>query len=184
MISHSAIGVPAFAAGSNRRTHVQEVAHHAAIVSSALGLVGRLLADAARLHDIGYASSLRRTGFHPLDGAAHLSALGRPGLIVSLVAYHSGAEYEAEERGLEVELARFDRPPQELLDALILCDMTVGPAGERMTVEQRIAEILVRYASDHPVHRAVTRSQWYLRECAERAARATGSPEEWGFTAA
>lgn len=37
-----------------------------------------LLVAAAWLHDIGYAPELRDTGFHPLDGARHLEALGAP----------------------------------------------------------------------------------------------------------
>lgn len=63
------------------------------------------------------------------------------------------------------------RPAQELLDALILCDMTVGPRGQRMTVDERIAETLVRYAPDHPVHRAESRHLVCRREAADDSGR-------------
>jgi putative nucleotidyltransferase with HDIG domain len=52
------------------------------------------------LHDIGYAPSLVATGFHPVDGARFLRAQGTPEVVVSLVAHHSGAVFEAEQRGL------------------------------------------------------------------------------------
>ncbi len=60
---------------------------------------------AAWLHDVGYSPDVSVTGFHALDGAVFLRDLGLLE-VVSLVAYHTGAEFEAEERGLEVDLAR------------------------------------------------------------------------------
>jgi len=56
------------------------------------------VAAAAWLHDLGYAEQLAMTGFHPLDGARFLRSIGADDLVTSLVAYHSGAAYEAEER--------------------------------------------------------------------------------------
>lgn len=58
---------------------------------------------AAWLHDIGYTPELATTQFHPLDGARYL----RDDRVVNLVAHHSGARYEAAERGLEAELSAF-----------------------------------------------------------------------------
>lgn len=52
------------------------------------------------LHDVGYLPSLAATGFHPVDGARFARAAGMPELVVSLIAYHSGASAEAIERGL------------------------------------------------------------------------------------
>jgi len=49
----------------------------------------QLLVAAAWLHDIGYAPRLRDSGFHPLDGARHLRAIGWPPAICNLVAHHS-----------------------------------------------------------------------------------------------
>src|SRR5215218_8547729 len=54
---------------------------------------------AALLHDVGCASSLNRLGFHPVDGTHFLRDNGQERL-ACLVAHHSGARFEAEERGL------------------------------------------------------------------------------------
>lgn len=106
---------------------------------------------------------------HAIDGAAHLREIGAPDQVISLVAFHTGAEYEADERGLSHELALFDRPRQELLDALTLADLTTGPTGEPVSVADRLDEIFDRYPRDHAVHRAVSRSRSYLEACVERA---------------
>lgn len=131
---------------------------------------------AAWLHDIGYSPRIQRTGMHALDGADYLDVLGAPEQVVSLVAFHTGAEYEAVERGLIDRLLPFDEPPQRDLDLLILADMTTTPLGEETSPSQRITEILTRYESQHPVHRAVSASQGYLLSCCGRAARRLGQP--------
>ena len=60
---------------------------------------------AACWHDLGYAPELVVTGFHPLDGARFLAREGYPARLCALVAHHSAAMFEAEERGLADELA-------------------------------------------------------------------------------
>lgn len=147
-----------------RWRHIQSVARRAGEVSG-----NEWVVKAAWLHDVGYAHSLRRTGMHALDGAIHLRTLHAPGHLVSLVAYHTGAEYEADERGYADELAAFDRPNQDLLDALTLADLSVNPVGERVSVSARLNEISERYPCDHAVHRAVSRSRGYLEDCVVRA---------------
>jgi hypothetical protein len=53
----------------DRWVHVQGVAAEARRVATVLPAeVGDLLVAAAYLHDIGYAASLNRLGFHPVDG--------------------------------------------------------------------------------------------------------------------
>jgi hypothetical protein len=47
----------------------------------------------------------------------------------------------------------------------------LGPAGQRLTFEARIAEILQRYPADHPVHRAISRSRSRLAAAVDRTAR-------------
>ncbi|AXG14962.1 HD domain-containing protein [Intrasporangium calvum] len=156
-----------------RWTHVQAVGHKAEAICRSHGFPIDLAA-AAWLHDIGYAPELARTGFHPLDGARFLASIGSSDLVVSLVAHHSGAQFEAEERGLGAELAEIGAPPSDLLDILVLIDMTTGPAGEGMSVDARLSEILARYSADDPVHRAVARSSASLRAGACRAASRLG----------
>lgn len=156
-----------------RWTHVQVVGRTAEWLCQAHGLSPDLAA-AAWLHDIGYGPRLVDTGFHPLDGARFLRRIGASELVTSLVAHHSGAAFEAAERGLVNELREFELPPADLLDALVLVDMTTSPTGERLTVERRLAEILSRYEPSDPVFRAVTRSAPVLRESAVRAAARLG----------
>lgn len=84
----------------DRPAHVAGVAARANGLAQALGLESEKLVAAAWLHDVGYAPSLRATGFHPLDGARHLAELGYDPQVISLVAFNSGARVEAELRGL------------------------------------------------------------------------------------
>jgi hypothetical protein len=152
----------------DRWAHVQAVAAQAHQVSAILAPEDRpYLIAAAWLHDVGYAPPLNRLGFHPVDGARYVRQQGQERL-ASLVAYHSGARFEAEERGLVDTLAEFEPEEGPLLDALTYADMTTGPAGQRVVLEERIAEILERYPPDDPVHRAITRSHPMLREAVDR----------------
>jgi hypothetical protein len=152
----------------DRWSHVQAVAAQARQVTAALAPEDRpYLIAAAWLHDVGYAPPLNRHGFHPLDGARYVRQQGQERL-ASLVAYHSGARFEAEERGLVDALAEFEPEDGPLLDALTYADMTTGPAGQRVDLEERIAEILERYPPDDPVHRAISRSHPMLREAVAR----------------
>ncbi len=156
----------------NRWAHVQAVAEQAGRVAPVLPTDEREpLIAAAWLHDIGYAPALVATGLHPLDGARHLEALGVDHRLCCLVAHHSGARFEAEERGYAAELAAFEQEDSPVMDALIYADMTTGPAGQRLAFGARIAEILERYPPDHPVHRAISRSRPALAATVERTAR-------------
>ena len=132
-----------------------------------------LVTAAAWLHDIGYAPALADTGFHPLDGARYLRDTEHADAeLCSLVAYHSGAINEAAERGLAGELTREFRPARrDLSDALIYCDMTTGPDGQRTTVEQRLAEIQARYGPEDPVSHAIARSAPLLTTAVTRLTR-------------
>src|SRR5215471_6593190 len=113
-----------------RWRHVRSVARRARWVAKELALPDDLV-TAAWLHDIGYAPELAVTGFHPLDGARYLRRVGADGQVVSLVAYHSCAQIEADVRGLGAELAaEFSPADSSLADALLYCDMTTGPDGD------------------------------------------------------
>ncbi len=54
------------------------------------------------------------------------------------------------------------------MDALTCADMTVGPQGERVTFEERIAEILDRYPEGDPVNRAIVRARGELEAAVRR----------------
>ena len=143
-----------------RWAHTQGVAAQARSLGPILGSDAGLLTAAALLHDIGYAPGLTNTGFHPLDGARYLrdTEYGSD-MLCRLVAHHSGALIEAAERGMARELSAEFRPPRrDLADALVYCDMTTGPDGRHMPVEQRLAEIRARYGPGDLVSRAIARS--------------------------
>ncbi|MGW3332441.1 HD domain-containing protein [Streptomyces rubiginosohelvolus] len=144
-----------------RWAHTQGVANRAAEVGQILNQHASLLVAAATLHDIGYAPRLAVTGFHPLDGARFLRDEHRADeRLVRLVANHSFALLEAEERGLREELATefplLDEPL--LVDALVYCDMTTTPDGDRTTAQDRVAEIVSRYGDDSVVGRFIRRA--------------------------
>jgi hypothetical protein len=78
---------------------------------------------------------------------------------VSLVAYHSCAQIEADVRGLGAELAAEFSPAEALLsDALLYCDMTTGPDGDYVRPADRLVEIRGRYGPDHEVTQFVERA--------------------------
>jgi HD superfamily phosphodiesterase len=158
----------------DRWLHVQAVGRSAEELQ-ARGLdVSDAVVMAAWLHDVGYGESVADTGFHPVDGARWLVDQGAPPGVVALVAHHSGARFEAEERGLADALAQFPEPDPDQLDVLTLIDMSTSPAGKRVAVSERLDEILNRYPPADPVHRAVTRSRGSLQESAKRAAERLG----------
>jgi len=156
----------------SRWAHVQGVAGAAQRAVTELGCASaEAVVAAAWLHDVGYGSWLRRTGFHPVDGAKFAAGLGFPPLVVSLIAFHSGAAVEAAERGLSGELAVFPEPPSEVLDVLTFADMTTSPEGTPVSVEDRLVEILDRYEPSDVVHRAVSKSGSGLLAAVSRVQR-------------
>ena len=166
--------------------------HHSAGVAAAAASLGRmfseedadLLLTAAWLHDIGYAPELLDTGFHPLDGARHLRALGARDRLCRLIANHTGAWAEAASRGL-ADLLTGEFPAEEspLADALTYADITTGPAGQPLSAEERIAEILERYDAGHVVHRSIRHVAPELLATVRRVEeRLAGAPAGGAFT--
>jgi len=151
-----------------RWAHSQGVAAQAASLADILGEQADLIVAAAWLHDIGYSPAVAATGFHPLDGARYLRDVRHAGTrLCRLVAHHSCALIEAEERGLAgVLLAEFEPERPELADALTYCDMTTGPDGRHLTVEERLAEIRTRYGRGHIVDRSIERATPRIKNAA------------------
>jgi HD superfamily phosphodiesterase len=121
-----------------RWAHVHGVAARARSLAAVLDADADLLEAAAWLHDIGYAPGLAITGLHQLDGARYLrDAQHADAMLCRLVAHHSCAIIEAEERGLADALSsEFDPAPYELASVLTCCDMTTSPDGELVPVDQ------------------------------------------------
>lgn len=143
------------------------VRSQAAGLGCVVGSDAEVLAAAAWLHDIGYAPELILTGFHPLDGARHLRALGSPDRLANLVARHSCAMVEAKLRGLDTELQSFPDERGAVRDALWYCDMTTAPDGTSVTLDERLDEIRRRYG-DGVVAAFTEEARPYLRGAVDR----------------
>ena len=144
-----------------RWAHVRAVAAKAQAVGEAVAPEDRdVLVASAWLHDVGYSPDLVDTGFHPLDGGRWLRRERFDDRIARLVAHHSCAWLEAEERGLyDVLVAEFPREESAVADALCFSDMTTGPDGQDFEVLERLAEIRSRYGPDHLVTRFIIRAE-------------------------
>lgn len=153
----------------DRWLHVQAVAARAEDVAAAVAEdERRLLVVAAWWHDLGYSPELHRTGAHQIDGAWYLREQGYPDRLCTLVAHHSAATCEAEERGLAGDLSAWPREESAVADALWAADMTTSPRGEPLDYSDRLAEILVRYPADSVVARAMRRAEPFIRAAIER----------------
>ncbi|WP_171060164.1 HD domain-containing protein [Streptomyces montanus] len=153
-----------------RWAHSQGVAQRARSLGPIMGDDAELLEAAAVLHDIGYAPAIALTGFHPLDGARFLRDRERADeRVVRLVAHHSCALLEAEERGLRPELeGEFEPERPDLVDALLYCDVTTTPDGTRTTPADRLDEIVRRYGPDTIVGRFIQRAAPEMHAAAKR----------------
>lgn len=144
-----------------RWAHVQGVAARARSLAPILGDDADLIEAAAWLHDIGYTPELADTGFHPLDGARYLRDVQHANpMLCRLVANHSCAILEAEERGLaHVLSSEFPSPDAKLNDALAYCDMTTTPTGDVVSVHDRLSEIVERYGPEDVVTRFIHKAE-------------------------
>lgn len=160
-----------------RWDHVRQVAEQARRIQDAVPPGDRdLLVAAAYLHDVGYAPELAKTGFHPLDGARWIRDCGPDGRLARLVAHHSCAIYEAQVRGLaRTLLSEFEPEESPTYDALVFCDLTTGPTGKIMSIDERINDIYKRYGSEHEVSRALDMSREALADCHARVLALIGS---------
>jgi hypothetical protein len=139
----------------SRWTHTEGVVARARALASTVPAADReLLVAAAYVHDVGYAADVSDSGFHPLDGARWLRARGHERL-ACLVAYHSGAWFEASARGLASALEEFSEERSAVADMLTYCDLTTDPEGREVTPAARLAEVDSRYGGDSDVSRGM-----------------------------
>ena len=154
-----------------RRAHSLAVGRKAE--AAAAGLAPALRADltaAAVLHDIGYGHV--ETGFHPLDGARFLARAGFSAVVCNLVVHHSASTYEAEERGIDLAIYADFAVGQDLSEAhavLWWADLTTGPQGQDVTVEDRLAEICSRYGANDVITRFINRARPVLLAAGQSA---------------
>jgi len=160
-----------------RWRHTQSVAARTRHASTTVNVDDRQLLEAAAwLHDVGYGPAIAKTGFHPLDGARYLERYAVPQRLINLVANHSCARFEADERGMLPELQAYQLEVGPVADALIWADMTTGPTGQTVTVEERLAEILRRYTAESPVHKAIEEASADIVAAVSRVQRRLTDP--------
>jgi hypothetical protein len=158
-----------------RWAHTQGVARKARSLAPILGDDAELIEAAAWLHDIGYSPKISGTGFHPLDGARYLRDVeSADAMLCRLVAGHSCAAIEANQRGLEETLmTEFPPAAKTLSQALTYCDMTTTPDGEPVSVRCRLAEIRERYGPRDLVTRFIHLAEPQLVEAVRDVQRRT-----------
>jgi hypothetical protein len=155
----------------NRWLHVQGVVRKARDVSPVFSETdGDHLVAAACLHDIGYAPELQATGAHQIDGAVYVRSFGHERL-AGLVAHHSAARYELEMRGLGPELLTFPSEQSDVTAALTYCDLTTGPTGVPMALEDRLFEVVRRYGLGSLVAQALLKARPELMEAVQRTSQ-------------
>jgi hypothetical protein len=153
-----------------RWTHVRAVAAKADRVAGVLDEPdAQVVVAAAWLHDVGYAPGIADTGLHALDGGRWLLRNGWPVRVAGLVAHHSCAQFEADERGLgDLLRSEFVQEHSATADALWFADMTTGPDGQDLDVLDRLSEIRQRYGPDHVVTRFWARAEPTLVDAVRR----------------
>jgi hypothetical protein len=163
----------------SRWAHTRGVAARARALASTLAAADRdVLVAAAWVHDIGYAAELHDTGFHPLDGARWLRECGQERL-ASLVAYHSGAWFEAQARGLASAVEGFAEERSPIADLLTYSDLTTDAGGHEVAIPARLADIESRYGWDSHVSRGMRAAADPLAALARRTEHriaAVGAP--------
>ncbi len=159
-----------------RWSHVQGVGRRAEAIAHVVGDDDVTLICAAWLHDIGYAPPLAKTGLHALDGARYLRDAARAeNRLCRLIAHHSGAIFEARNRGLADDLM-IEFPPVEGIaaDGLTFCDMTTSPDGGLIDAESRLDEIISRYGEDDIVATSIREARPYIRQSVQTIASRLG----------
>ncbi|MBS2539264.1 HD domain-containing protein [Catenulispora sp. NF23] len=158
-----------------RWAHSLGVLREAQRLAPILGPDAELLASAAVLHDVGYASEAIDTGQHMIDGGRFLRRHGFDERICWIVAHHTSSPWEAAELGLSTALEEFPVADSALVDAITYCDLCAGPDGASVDPRKRLAEVLERYGSEHVVFRAVTAARPYLLEMVDHVNERLGA---------
>ncbi len=139
-----------FADHQPRLAHMRDSAAFANDLAHSFSLfaeAGDLLTKAALLHDVGYAPTLHRFGYHPLDGALFLEEQGEHPWIVEGVLRHSWAGKKA---GLDpdVTASYARRPPLSeadwLVRAVTVADWRAAGVGGRVSFARRFQDIAIR----------------------------------------
>ncbi|NCC06282.1 MAG: HD domain-containing protein, partial [Proteobacteria bacterium] len=139
-----------FADRMPRLAHMRDAASFAKDLSDSFFLPAdhaRLLIRSALLHDIGYASALRRFEYHALDGALFLEEKGEHPWVVEGVLRHSQADRKGGRLPLVSEHYA-SRPPLAeadwLVRAVTVADWRAAGVGKRVSFARRFEDIATR----------------------------------------
>ena len=139
-----------FAGHAPRLAHMRDASSFAADLAACSFMPmeqSELLVRSALLHDLGYAPSLRRYGFHPLDGALFLESQDEHPWVIEGVLRHSGADRRA---SLLPEVAeQYAMRPVAvgaawLVRAVTMADWRAAGIGGRVSFGQRLRDIVDR----------------------------------------
>lgn len=139
-----------FSGLESRLAHMRDASAFARDLSTSFNLPperARILERSALLHDIGYAPSLRRFGYHALDGALFLEEAGEHPWVVEGVLRHSQAERKTDRLpGVGEAYAR--RPAlseaEWLVRAVTVADWRAAGVGGRVSFARRFQDIAER----------------------------------------
>lgn len=180
-----------FPEGSTRLAHMRRVSEMSTRIARQLKLPAEQadkLITAALFHDVGYSEKLKRTGFHPLDGAVFLAHLGVDEEIVETVLWHSSTihdiTYLPEIKAVYDKLT--PRPENSfMLKIVSFSDFRSSPVGEAFSFGQRISELMERYGTESSqVATSKTMlgaSQETLREYVDKIRKVHGLKLPWIF---
>ncbi len=127
-----------------------------------------LLVACGALAAVGFAPQHAKLGYGPVDSAHLLQSLQVPIRAIALAINYDAVAIEAEVRGFSAYLAAFPDERSVVRDAVWYCDLRVGPDGQRMTLEERLAEIAIRYGDDPPMAQYLVRARDELYGAVER----------------
>lgn len=169
-------------AGQLMADHTERLSHLAGVAARSASLGSGLpddqldtLVAAAWLHDIGYLPALRRSGFHPLDGALYLNERDWPLDVCALVAHHSGSRFVAAVRGIDEQLRAFSFAENPASDVLTVADNTTRQDGSPVSVTERLQEKMTRHGPTSPGAMANPERDDYIRAATRRVAERISS---------
>lgn len=119
--------------------------------------VKKELIQAAFLHDIGYSPKLNKNNFHPFDGAHFAQQAGFPKPVIAAILFHSEAYETVKETrsdlfptySLNHDL--LDEQDRLFIDLVTYCDVQTSPQGEKISLDERVQDVVNRYGKTHPV---------------------------------
>ncbi len=180
-----------FPEGSPRLAHMRRAAHMAERIARQCRLEApehEKLVTAALFHDVGYSEELKRTGFHPLDGAVFLAHYGADNEVIESVLWHSSTVHDITYKPeIEAIYRKLTPRPENsfLLRAVSLCDFRASPRGEAFSFRQRIHELEQRFGTGS-IPPSIARSMLAasrstLSDCIKSIREVHGSGLPWIF---